>query len=96
MSIEIITSLSHRPLYAIFFLGIIWLGISSVNIVYILIQKWLYGAEIEGWASIMASLWLIGGVVIFLLGLIGIYLSKMFLEIKNRPLSIVKTIYRRQ
>lgn len=96
MSIEVVTSLSHRPLYSIFFLGIIWVIISGINIVYILVQKWLYGAEIEGWASIMASLWLIGGVVIFLLGLIGIYLSKIFLEIKNRPLSIVKTIYRRQ
>ena len=96
MSIEIMTSLSHRPLYSIFFLGLIWVFISGINIVYILVQKWLYGAEIEGWASIMASLWLIGGVVIFLLGLIGIYLSKIFLEIKNRPLSIIKTIYRRQ
>jgi putative glycosyltransferase len=95
MSIEIMTSLSHRPLYSIFFLGIIWVFISGANIVYILVQKWLYGAEIEGWASIMASLWLIGGVVIFMLGLIGIYLSKIFLEIKNRPLSIIKTIYRR-
>lgn len=94
MAIEIITSLSHRPLYAIFFVGMIWMVISTVNIVIILVKKWLYGAQIEGWASIMASLWLIGGVIIFLLGLIGIYLSKIFLEIKDRPLSIVKTIYR--
>jgi putative glycosyltransferase len=96
MSIEIITSLSHRPLYSIFFLGLIWVCISGVNIIIILVKKWLYGAQIEGWASIMASLWLIGGVIIFLLGLIGIYLSKIFLEIKNRPLSIIKTIYRKE
>ncbi len=95
MSIEIVTSLSHRPLYSIFFIGIIWVGISTVNIVVILVKKWMYGAQIEGWASIMASLWLIGGVIIFLLGLIGIYLSKIFLEIKNRPLSIIRTIYRK-
>lgn len=95
MSIDIMTSLSHRPLYLIFFIGLIWLCISSINISIILIEKWVYGAQIEGWASIMASLWLIGGVMIFLLGLIGIYLSKIFLEIKNRPLSIIKTIYRK-
>lgn len=94
MSIEIMTSLSHRPLYSIFFVGVIWVCISTVNIAIILVKKWLYGAQIEGWASIMASLWLIGGVIIFLLGLIGIYLSKIFLEIKNRPLSIIKTIHR--
>jgi putative glycosyltransferase len=96
MSIEIITSLSHRPLYSIFFIGIIWLIISSVNILIILAKKWLYETQIEGWASIMASLWLIGGVIIFLLGLIGIYLSKIFLEIKDRPLSIIKHIYRKK
>lgn len=95
MSIEIMTSLSHRPLYSIFFVGVIWVCISTVNIAIILVKKWLYGAQIEGWASIMASLWLIGGVIIFLLGLIGIYLSKIFLEIKNRPLSIIKTIHRK-
>lgn len=96
MSIEIITSLSHRPLYSIFFMGVVWVVVSTVNIIIILVKKWLYGAQIEGWASIMASLWLIGGLIIFLLGLIGIYLSKIFLEIKDRPLSIVKTVYRRE
>jgi putative glycosyltransferase len=96
MGIEIITSLSHRPLYYIFFVGIIWVCISAVYITVILVKKWIYGAQIEGWASIMASLWLIGGVIIFILGLIGIYLSKIFLEIKDRPLSIIKTIYRKR
>ena len=96
MSIEIITSLSHRPLYSIFFIGVIWLFISAGHILAIFINKWMYGAVIEGWASIMASLWLIGGIVIFLLGVIGIYLSKIFLEIKNRPLTIVKSIHRKQ
>lgn len=94
MSLEIITSLSHRPLYFIFFIGLIWLFISGGHIIAILINKWIYGAEIEGWASIMASLWLIGGIVIFLLGVIGIYLSKIFLEIKDRPLTIIKSIHR--
>ena len=44
----------------------------------------------------MASVWLIGGVIIFLIGVIGIYLSKIFLEIKDRPLTIIKAIYRKQ
>ncbi len=95
MSVEIITSLSHRPLYLIFLIGVVWLFISGGHIIAIFINKWIYGAEIEGWASIMASLWLIGGVIIFLLGVIGIYLSKIFLEIKNRPLTIVKSIHRK-
>ena len=96
MTLETITSLSHRPLYLIFVLGLIWLGISGGVFFMILLQKWLYGEEIEGWASIMASVWLIGGVIIFLIGVIGIYLSKIFLEIKDRPLTIIKAIYRKQ
>jgi putative glycosyltransferase len=95
MGIEIITSLSHRPLYSIFFIGVVWLCISSINISIILVKKWVYGTQIEGWASIMASVWLIGGIIIFLLGLIGIYLSKIFLEIKNRPLTIIRDIHKK-
>jgi len=94
-SIEIITSISHRPLYVIFFIGLIWSVISVISLCVILVKKWMYGVDIEGWASIMASLWLIGGVIIFLLGVIGIYLSKIFLEIKDRPLTIIKTIYKK-
>jgi putative glycosyltransferase len=92
MSIEIITSVSHRPLYLIFIIGLIWLCISGASVLLIFIKKWMYGHQVEGWASIMASVWLIGGVIIFVLGWIGIYLSKIFQEIKNRPLTIIKSI----
>lgn len=94
-SIEIITSISHRPLYFIFFIGLAWSMISAIGLCVILIKKWMYGVDIEGWASIMASLWLIGGIIFFLLGVIGIYLSKIFLEIKDRPLTMIKTIYKK-
>ena len=96
MGVESITSFSHRPLYFIFFVGFVWLVVSTINVLIILSKKWIFGVPIEGWSSIMASVWLIGGITIFLIGLIGIYLSKMFLELKNRPLSIIKTIYRKE
>lgn len=95
MTIEIVTSLSNRPLYIIFFIGTIWLCLSSFNILLILANKWIYKTETEGWASIMASIWLIGGVIIFLLGLIGIYLSKIFLETKGRPVTLIRKIYKK-
>lgn len=95
-SIEVVTSISHRPLYFIFFIGLAWSLLSAIGLIVILIKKWLYDVNIEGWTSIMASLWLIGGIITFLLGVIGIYLSKMFLEIKGRPISIIKGIYRRK
>lgn len=96
MSIDIITSMSHRPLYLIFLVGTVWLGISSINIALILVNKWIYQEEVEGWTSIMASIWLIGGVVIFLLGVIGIYLSRVFVETKNRPIAVVRKVYKKE
>jgi len=96
MSIEIITSFSHRPLYLIFVVGVIWLLLSTLNVFFVLINKWCYGTPVEGWASILASVWLIGGITIFFIGIVSVYLSKMFLEIKSRPLSIIKNIFRKE
>ena len=51
---------------------------------------WLMGRIIPGFTSIVASIWLLGGFTISMLGIIGIYLSKIFTEVKNRPYSIVR------
>jgi putative glycosyltransferase len=93
MAIDTITSFSSRPLYLIFILGIFVMFFSFLNILYIAYKKIYWGVDIEGWASILASVWLIGGLIIFILGIIGIYLSKLFLEIKDRPLTVVKAIH---
>lgn len=95
MAIDTITSFSSRPLYLIFVLGIFVTLFSFLNILYIIYKKIFLGVDIEGWASILASVWLIGGLVIFILGIMGIYLSKLFLEIKNRPLTVIKDVYKK-
>jgi putative glycosyltransferase len=91
--IEIITSFSHRPLYITFFLGLISFVVAGVMIAIIIYKKYFLQVDVEGWASILASIWLVGGMILLMLGIFGIYLSKMFLEIKNRPLTIVKNVY---
>ena len=48
---------------------------------------------VPGWASIMVSIWFLGGVTIFCVGVLGIYLAKVFTETKNRPYTIVRRIY---
>jgi putative glycosyltransferase len=95
MAVEIITTLSHRPLYITFFLGIISFVVAMVNISVIVYKKVFLDLEVEGWASILASVWLIGGMILLMLGIFGIYLAKMFLEIKNRPLTIIKDVHTR-
>ncbi len=93
MAIETITSFSSRPLYLIFSLGFFMIITAFINILFIVYNKIRYGVALEGWASIMTAIWLVGGIIIFQLGVIGIYLSKMFQEIKNRPFSIIKNVY---
>lgn len=91
--VEIITSFSHRPLYITFFLGIISFLVAAITILIIVYKKYFLQVDVEGWASILASIWLVGGMILLMLGIFGIYLSKMFLEIKNRPLTIIKNVY---
>jgi putative glycosyltransferase len=92
-AIEVTTSVSNRPLYFTFVLGMISFFIALFNISVIVYQKFFLNMIVEGWASILASVWLVGGMILLVLGIIGIYLSKMFLEIKNRPLTIIKKVY---
>jgi dolichol-phosphate mannosyltransferase len=56
---------------------------------YFLGRALIYGAPVQGWASLIVSLYFIGGIIIIILGVIGIYLSKTFNETKKRPLYIV-------
>jgi putative glycosyltransferase len=48
---------------------------------------------VPGWASIMVSIWFLGGVMIFCVGVLGIYLAKVFTETKERPYTIIRQIY---
>lgn len=57
--------------------------------VYILIRALVYGSPVQGWSSLIASLYFIGGIIISILGIIGVYLGKTFEEVKRRPLYIV-------
>ena len=90
---EIVTSFSHRPLYLTFLLGTFSFFVAIINVFFIVYKKFILNTDVEGWTSIIASVWLVGGMILLVLGTFGIYLSKMFLEIKNRPLTIVKNIY---
>lgn len=95
VAIDAITSLSNRPLYFTFILGFLSFFLAFINVGIIVYKKLFLDLDIEGWASTIASVWLVGGMILFVLGIFGIYLSKMFNEIKRRPLSVVRKIHRR-
>ncbi len=93
VALDAITSLSNRPLYLIFVIGFLCFFLACINVAIIIYKKLFLAVDIEGWASTVASIWLVGGMILLFLGVFGIYLSKMFNEIKRRPLTIVKEIY---
>jgi putative glycosyltransferase len=93
ITLNAIFSFSNTPLKFIFYLGISISIISSLYIFYLLFNKFFYNIAITGWTSIVISIWFLGGLIIFSLGIIGIYLSKIFIETKNRPYTIIKEIY---
>ncbi len=95
-AINAITAFSNKPLIYIFYIGIFILFVSAGYITYLVRLKILYPNSIPGYASILVSIWILGGIILSALGIIGIYLSKVFLEVKHRPLSIVKNVYQKQ
>jgi len=92
-AVNAVTSFSNKPLVLIFYLGCFILLVSSITALDLIIRKVLFGALLIGWPSLMVSIWLLGGMTIFCLGVIGIYLAKIFIEVKQRPYTIVKHIY---
>lgn len=79
-----ITSFSVKPLTMILWLGFIAIFISIVAIIYSLVRHF-QGATITGWTSLFASIWFIGGVQLVCVGVIGQYVGKTFMEVKERP-----------
>ncbi len=93
LAINFITSLSSKPLVFIFNLGLLITLISLIGTSFLLLRRIFFGLMAPGWASIMLSIWLLGGVIIFCLGIIGMYISKIFIEVKQRPYSLIKEIH---
>jgi putative glycosyltransferase len=93
--INSITSFSNAPLIFIFYFGILISAAAGIYTLH-LVVNWLFFAEpLQGWTSIMASIWLLGGLIISFIGVIGIYLSKIYSETKQRPYTIIRQIYRK-
>ena len=79
-----VTSFSDKPLTLILYLGFIAILIAIIAVIYSLVQH-ASGHTIQGWTSLFASIWFIGGVQLVCLGVIGQYVGKTFIETKKRP-----------
>jgi glycosyltransferase involved in cell wall biosynthesis len=80
-----ITSFSVKPLYYIVYMGLLFLLISLCYAIYVLYAL-IAGDTVPGWASLILSIWLVGGFVLIAISIVGIYIGKIYQEVKGRPL----------
>lgn len=84
-----ITSFSIKPIKMITSLGVIFVLVSGIMLLYSLIS-YFTGHSVSGWASLITSIWLLGGLQLLAIGIIGEYIGKVFLETKKRPRYIIE------
>lgn len=89
LAAEVITAQSNKPLLLAVKGGFIVSLASLIYIFYIFIRVTVFGDVLSGWPTIVASIYLIGGVILCTIGIAGIYIGNIFNEVKNRPLYVV-------
>ena len=89
-SLEGITSFSTAPLGFAAFMGVLFCLLSFVLIIFTIVRKVIFGDPTSGWPSLVCIISMISGVQLFCLGIVGQYLAKTYMEVKNRPIYLVK------
>ena len=85
-----ITATSAAPMRLIFWIGLIWFILAIVGAIYIIARHFVNGSDVAGWASIMLVVVGFGGANLLALGVIGEYIGKIFLEVKQRPRYLIE------
>lgn len=89
-SMEGITAFSTVPLSIAAVMGVVFCVLAFVLIIFIIVRTSIFGDPVSGWPSLVCIISLISGVQLFCMGIIGQYLAKTYLEVKRRPIYIVK------
>ncbi len=89
-SLESIVAFSTVPLAIASIMGLLFFLVSIIMIIFIIVKTLTVGDPVAGWPSLVCIIFFVSGVQLFSIGVIGQYLSKLYLEVKNRPVYIVK------
>lgn len=89
-SIEGITAFSTAPLAISSFIGVLFCILAFVAIIFIIAKTLIFGDPVGGWPSLVCIIFLVSGVQLFCLGIVGQYLSKTYMEVKHRPIYLIK------
>ena len=91
LAMDGITSFSVKPLYNIIYLGVFFLIVSFCIGIYVL-HALIAGTAVPGWSSLILSIWLVGGFVLISVGVAGVYIGKIYNEVKRRPLYNIQEV----
>jgi glycosyltransferase involved in cell wall biosynthesis len=91
LALDAITGFSTRPLRLASLLGLLMAAVGGVGII-VTIAAWLRGGTVAGWASVMVVMLSLGGIQLIVLGIIGEYLGRLYMEAKQRPLYVIDEI----
>ncbi len=89
-AIDGIVGFSTAPLIVSSIIGVLFCLISFILIIFIIIKTLIFGDPTSGWPSLACIIFFVSGIQLFCIGIIGQYLSKVYLEVKNRPIYIIK------
>lgn len=92
MAVSFITSQSNKPLYFSIYIGMISALFALIAVIYCLCNYFIAGNIPNGWTSVFISIYLMGGILLMVLGMIGIYIGNIFEEAKHRPLYVIREI----
>ena len=89
-SVDGITAFSTVPLLLASVMGVLFCALAFIMIIFVIVRKLIFGDPVSGWASQVCIMLLIGGVQFFCTGILGQYLAKTYMEVKRRPIYLVK------
>jgi len=94
MGLDGVTSFSEKPLVLVFMLGLAIFVLAVLGGLYLVVLR-LSGGLLSGWASVVVSVWMLGGLSIASIGVLGLYIARIFIETKHRPYAIIRRIHGR-
>lgn len=89
-SIDGIIAFSTAPLVISTIMGLLFCLIAFIMIIFVVVKTLIYGDPVSGWPSMICIMLFVGGIQLFCIGIIGQYISKTYLEVKKRPIYIIK------
>ncbi len=92
MAFEFITAQSNKPLRFAMTLGLVIALFAFIYTIYLVLKHLIVGGVPEGWTSTIASIYLMGGLILFAVGVVGVYIGNIFDEVKQRPLYVVRDV----